>query len=226
MTVASITTTYRFFSEQGEGIIKKIHAKLGELALPQARWLHRKEVTSNQVTASRMLSIVPICVMLAYQRYWLSCALVLLAAWTDNIDGRLARIEDKPKGSMGGLFDSLVDKLFVIAVVLTIYFYSGFRAWFMTSIVIGESVYLTFAVLYLAFAVWFYEVPQEEALKNLSSNSWGRAKLTLEICATICIIIFLNTNSKVFGLAAQVLGWCSVKFLIFSFFGKLRRLNI
>jgi CDP-diacylglycerol--glycerol-3-phosphate 3-phosphatidyltransferase len=97
-------------------ITDKILAKTFLKLLP--KW-----VTPNHVTIFRFLTIPFVILLLVAQQYALGLALFIISAFTDALDGALARTTNQVT-DWGKMFDPLADKLLigtVVAIMVTKY---------------------------------------------------------------------------------------------------------
>ncbi|OGE76931.1 MAG: hypothetical protein A3C85_01325 [Candidatus Doudnabacteria bacterium RIFCSPHIGHO2_02_FULL_48_21] len=223
MAVAVIVQTWGAVCSRTDGLLIQGREILARAAEPQADWLRRRGYTSDQITATRLISTPGICALIAYQQYILALLAIIAAAWTDNIDGIMARKEGKSESSLGGLLDSLTDKAFIVGILFTIYYYDAFRENFMLWIAAGEIAYGTLAVLFFVISV-LIGTPVADVLKKLKSTGIGKAKMVSEICLMICIVLFVSTAFWPLDWIAYGLGWKSFILLCGSFLGKVKSL--
>jgi CDP-diacylglycerol--glycerol-3-phosphate 3-phosphatidyltransferase len=98
---------------------------------------------ANQLTASRLVLSVVLFVLIALQ-YWLTCVFVFAAAaFTDWLDGYLARKQGLIS-ALGRVFDPLVDKVLICGAYIFLLTYSyqqtGLMPWMVTVVVARELI--------------------------------------------------------------------------------------
>ena len=151
------------------------------------------------ITVSRLLG-VPFLLVLLQQptelQRWLACSIFLVAAGTDWLDGYLARRLNQVT-DLGKFLDPLVDKLLVLAPLLSLIQLGQVPAW---------GVFLVLA-RELAIAGWRVNQP-----KVSGANLWGKLKTVTQIGA-IALLIAPPTATS---LAAQLAFWLAVILTLFS----------
>jgi CDP-diacylglycerol--glycerol-3-phosphate 3-phosphatidyltransferase len=145
------------------------------------------------ITVSRLLG-VPILLYLLIQpteqTRWIALVVFLLAAGTDWLDGYLARRLDQVT-DLGKFLDPLVDKLLVLAPLLSLVELGQVPAWGVFLILARE----------LAIAGWRVNQP-----KISGANLWGKLKTVSQIGAIALLIAPLTALS----IYAQLAFWLSV----------------
>ena len=138
-------------------------------------------VTPNQITILRML-LTPAVVWLLWSRsYAPGLPLFLVVAFTDMIDGSLARTRDQVT-SWGMLWDPVADKLLIGSIgVLLLFraFPSGLIA-----VVFG---------LEAAFLIGGYWRKRQGVI--VSANWWGKFKMLSQVAGVALYLAFLETGS-------------------------------
>lgn len=130
------------------------------------------------------LSRLPIAFALTQtfgDRAW-SAALVLLAAATDAIDGTVARWVRHRGGSgpdIGGWLDPLVDKLFVLTVLATIWWHTR-DTQLIALIATREVLFAPLALVYLV-----RRVPRDQ----LAARPIGKAATIAQFCACAVAVV-------------------------------------
>ncbi len=155
-----------------------------------------KSVTPNQITLFRILT-TPIVFFLILKGYYSIGGFVfLLVAFTDALDGSLARTKNMVT-KFGMMFDPLADKLLIGLMVLLLVF-EYFNP------VLGLSILgLEIAFILLAF------VSSYKFKTVRMANVWGKVKMILQVtavCVTLLALFFnspglLNMAAWIFGLA-------------------------
>ena len=101
----------------------------------------------NVICVLRIILVAPIVWTLLQGRYGLALGLILLAGFSDALDGFLARRFDW-RTRLGGLLDPAADKLLMFAAYVTLAWIGLVPIWF-SAIVIGRDIIIiTGAIVY------------------------------------------------------------------------------
>lgn len=92
----------------------------------------------NLICVLRIVLVAPIVVYLLADEFQLALLLILIAGFSDGLDGFLAKRFDW-RTRLGGLLDPAADKLLILAVFLTLT-YIGLTPVWLTAVVIGRDV--------------------------------------------------------------------------------------
>ena len=163
-------------------------------------------VPANLITLLRALLLIPI--YLAYQNAawgWM-IALYLLAWFTDVLDGLHARFRGQIS-TFGKLLDPVVDKIFVVAVLLMA------APGRLSVYVIWTTVGLEIAIVLMAVLLG----PLSKVFKirlKAGANTWGKLKMLLQGLALAVLLIGLNT--RWLQIAAEVMFWCAALLAVLS----------
>ncbi|MFH1947252.1 MAG: CDP-alcohol phosphatidyltransferase family protein [Candidatus Magasanikbacteria bacterium] len=190
----------KYFVEKHPKLFEYLSAKEVH---PHDLWMARtflklfpKCVTPNQVTAFRVLMTPIVFLIILYGHYKIGVLSFVLVAFTDAIDGSMARIQSKVT-RFGMMFDSLADKLLVGAMVLILVF-THFNFW------------LGFAILFLEIAFILSALIAQYKFKTVKmANLWGKTKMMLQVlavCLTLLALVWeipylLTMAAWIFGLA-------------------------
>ncbi|MGG6294282.1 CDP-diacylglycerol--glycerol-3-phosphate 3-phosphatidyltransferase [Leptolyngbya sp. AN02str] len=151
------------------------------------------------ITVSRLVG-VPVLLVLLHQPTeslrWLALAIFLVAAGTDWLDGYLARKLNQVT-DLGKFLDPLVDKLLVLAPLLSLIQLGQVPAWGVFLILARE----------LAIAGW-----RVNQVKISGANIWGKLKTVTQIGAIALLIAPMTATS----LLAQVAFWLAVGLTLVS----------
>lgn len=157
------------------------------------------------VTISRLLGLPFIFYFLSNptpQHRWIALGIFLVAAATDWVDGYLARKFDQVT-ELGKFLDPLVDKLLVLAPLLSLIEFAQIPAWGVF-LILGRE---------LAIAGW-------RVTPNLTGNSqiqganiWGKLKTVSQITAISFLLAPLPVDWQ---LTSLILFWLSVVLTLVS----------
>ena len=160
-----------------EKIIIHFHDKV--LAWLILRFLP-KVVTPNHLTILRFI-LTPFVVWLMWEEYYLVGAIVFLfTAFTDALDGSLARTTNRVT-RWGKMFDPVADKLLICSVVyiLVVKYLDPYTA---LAIIIMEALIITGALM------------RARQHKHFQANIWGKIKMNLQVAGVMILLIGITTN--------------------------------
>ncbi len=160
-------------------------------------------VRPNQITVVRFLLTPFVILLLAFGRYAVGVPFFLFVAFTDLIDGSLARTRGQIT-AWGTIWDPVADKLLIGSVVVLMLF----RAF-------SIGIALTLLALELAFVLGGWLRKRRGVIRG--SNWWGKWKMVCQVVAVTCFLIFLESGFPgardasyvLFGIAA-FLALCSL----------------
>ncbi|MGH8173644.1 MAG: CDP-alcohol phosphatidyltransferase family protein [Rhodanobacteraceae bacterium] len=92
----------------------------------------------NLITVLRMLLVVPLCWLIANERYEGALAIAAIAGLSDAVDGFLAKRYDWQTW-LGGILDPIADKLLLIATFLSLAFSADLPMW-LVALTIGRDL--------------------------------------------------------------------------------------
>lgn len=157
-------------------------------------------VQPNHVTVARLL-LTPVVLWLLWNGMYLwAVPLFILTAFTDMIDGSLARVRGKIT-PWGIFFDPVADKLLVGSVAL----------------VVGLQHYHPWLVF---FAIFLDTLPslrwasQKHAGGVMMANMWGKTKMVLQCFSLIFLLLGLTLSLPVLIAAGEVTLGVSIVFAI------------
>ncbi len=163
-------------------------------------------IVPNYITVLRFLLVPVVFFFFIYGHYREGGLLFIIAAFTDALDGALARTTNQIT-DWGKLFDPLADKLLVgstTAVLVT-----RFVSFYLALTIVGVELFL------ILFAYWkkYYRKAKIEA------NYLGKTKMISQSfgLAFLCLGVILNLHWLV--LVATVILYVSVAFAFLSLFG-------
>jgi CDP-diacylglycerol--glycerol-3-phosphate 3-phosphatidyltransferase len=137
-------------------------------------------VTPNQITILRILLTPAVLWLLWIKSYETGIALFLLVAFTDMMDGSLARTRHQVT-AWGQVWDPVADKLLIgsIAVLLL------FRHF-------PEELAILIFGLEAAFLVGGYYRKRQGVI--VSANWWGKFKMLCQVIGVTLFLLFLKTG--------------------------------
>lgn len=162
-------------------------------------------VTPNQVTLFRVLATPIVFLLVLRDGYQIGIVAFLFVAFTDAIDGSLARTRNKIS-NFGKLFDPLADKLLIGSMVLLLVF-KYFSFWLGLAILGLEIIFILSAL-----------VRQYQFKSVKGANLWGKIKMILQCIAVFLTLAGLLFEFQSFLAAAAWLFGLAIGFAIVSLF--------
>lgn len=135
------------------------------LAATFLRLLPRR-VTPNQVTMFRFYTVPFVAVLLYLDLYIYAIPLFVISAFTDALDGALARTKNKIT-EWGKVYDPIADKLLIgISALIVIPKY--------------VNVYLVAMIIFVDMFLIGMGYYLKERGREISANAWGKTKMILQ----------------------------------------------
>lgn len=164
-------------------------------------WALPRQLTPNHITLFRLVATVPTIYLLFAEYYTIGIPFFLVVAFTDALDGALARTRNRIT-DWGRMFDPVADKMLVIPVL---------------AILILKNLPLGLALLMIALELFVMGAALVWRNRGgiISANMWGKIKMILQITGIALLLITLWLDVPLQSVAALVLG-ASVYFSIAS----------
>ncbi|MCX6782068.1 MAG: CDP-alcohol phosphatidyltransferase family protein [Candidatus Magasanikbacteria bacterium] len=161
-------------------------------------------VKPNYVTMLRFLMVPWVAFFLWQGNYWIGLILFLIAAFTDAIDGALARTRDQIT-AWGKMYDPLADKLLICTTVfiLVLKYVDFYAAWI---IIVLESI-IVVAALY-----------KQHSGGEVQSNFWGKLKMILQVVGVVFLLLALVFNLESLLPVSRGTFYVAIAFAIISLF--------
>jgi len=162
-------------------------------------------ITPNKLSIFRIIATPFVFLIILYGHYTFGVVLFVLVAFTDALDGSLARMKDKVT-RFGMMIDPLADKLLIGSMVLLLVF--KYLHFYLGIAVLGiEIIFIVSA--YIA-RVKFRTVRM--------ANLWGKIKMMLQVLAVCFILIALVFENPLFLTLASAIFGLSIGFALLSLF--------
>ena len=160
-------------------------------------------VRPNHVTVFRLLCTPIALILLAYERYEYGVPFFLFLAFTDVVDGSLARTRGQVT-RLGMLMDPVVDKV-LIGSVLAVLLFQKFPPF----------IFFTMFGVECVFILGGYLRKRKGIVTG--ANWWGKLKMVCQVAAVMSYLLYLesgmqalqNGSYALFGLAV-FLAFCSL----------------
>ncbi|MBU0596630.1 CDP-alcohol phosphatidyltransferase family protein [Patescibacteria group bacterium] len=162
-------------------------------------------VTPNKITWFRFLATPIVVLTIAFGNYFVGIILFVIVAFTDAIDGSLARTRNKIT-KFGMMFDPLADKFLVGSLVLLLVF--EYYDWWLGVALLGLEIAFIASALVVRYK--FKTVHM--------ANVWGKIKMILQVLAVFLTLSALLFNFPyLFTIGAWVFG-LAIGFAVVSLF--------
>jgi CDP-diacylglycerol--glycerol-3-phosphate 3-phosphatidyltransferase len=142
-------------------------------------------IKPNYVTILRFLTTPAVLWFLWQQLYKQALIAFVLVAFTDALDGALARTRDQIT-RWGKVYDPLADKILICSVIYII-------------VLKHINPYLAFAIVFLELIIVAAALTKKRR-KDIQANWWGKSKMICQVGA-VCILLL----GLIFHLAALVM---------------------
>ncbi len=164
-----------------------------------------KYFTPNRFTMLRIIMTPVVFFLILYDSYQIGVALFLLTAFTDAIDGSMARTRNQIT-KFGMLFDPLADKFLIGSMVLLLVF-RYFNFWLGFAILGIEIIFIIGATI---AKVKFKTVRM--------ANLWGKIKMFFQVLAVFITLLALLLDFPVLLSVATWLFGLAIGFAVLSLF--------
>ena len=136
----------------------------------------------NFLSAFRMISFLPVIILFSYDYYLTSFFLFTAAAWSDFLDGFLAR-RYNITSNLGSLLDLLADKILVSSILIFLVFYTGnLYLLILTIIIILREISISTLRLFL--------VSNGVNISNITPDKYGKLKTFLQMLSLSLLLIY------------------------------------
>lgn len=163
-----------------------------------------KFVLPNHVTVFRFLATPFVVWVLAIDAYAWSIPLFLFVAFTDVIDGSLARVR-KQVTEWGTFFDPIADKM-LISLAAIVVIVSAVGWWLTTLVIFVELVIVLGGLLHRQRGV------------TVSANVWGKAKMFFQVTGVTLLLFALALHVSALVMVGTVVLIMAVILAIMSLF--------
>lgn len=162
-------------------------------------------ITPNKITLLRILLSPVVYFFVLYYHYKVGFFLFLCVAFTDAVDGSMARTRNQVT-KFGMLFDPLADKLLIGSMVFLLVF-RYFGVW------LGISI-LTVEIVFILSALWVRVKFKTVRMANI----WGKIKMLSQVIAmSLTMIAILSDQTSLLTVAYWFFG-VSIGFAVLSLF--------
>lgn len=141
-------------------------------------------ITPNMVTVARMICTPIVLWLLFVGNYEFGVPFFIFVAFTDAIDGSLARLRNQIT-DWGTFYDPVADKLLIGAVVI---------------LVVAKHVNIVFAfiIILLEVLIIFGGFLRKKNGKITSANIFGKTKMCLQVLGVVFLLIAVSAGFDLF----------------------------
>ena len=167
----------------------------------------------NLLSLFRMVAFLPIIFLFSFEFYLTSFFVFTAAAWSDFLDGFLAR-RYNVTSNLGSLLDLLADKILVSSVLIFLVFYTGnIYLLILTIIIILREISISSLRLFL--------VSNGVEISNVTADKYGKLKTFLQMLSLSLFLIY-PLFGNIFFMSILILLLIATFFSIISFFNYLK----
>lgn len=123
----------------------------------------------NLITVTRILLVLPVVWLILEQQHGGALLLFAVAAFSDALDGFLAK-QFRWISKLGGILDPLADKLLIMGSFLSLAWVGDLPLWLAVMVVTRDLVIVTGAVSYYYLVEHFYAAPTLTSKVNTFSQ--------------------------------------------------------
>jgi len=167
-----------------------------------------EKLKPNHVTFVRLVFVPVLILFLMVNEYLLSAVLFIFMAFTDMLDGSMARLRNQIT-DWGKLWDPVADKLMIGSVVVVLLFQLNFSLAIL--ILSLELIFITGGL--------FYKLSANHP-SDIQANNWGKIKMNLQCFGAIALIIGFGADSASCVLIGEILFYFSLFFSALSLLTK------
>lgn len=169
-------------------------------------WLFPKSVKPNHITIFRMLTTPFVFLFIIREDWEVGIPVFLLVAFTDVLDGSIARIR-RQITAWGTLFDPIADK-FLISGVLFILIFKYI------------DIYIGLAIISLELLVIIGGWLKKNQGVVISAHRWGKTKMLLQVVGIAMLLLSIFLKLPALELIAQWTLILSIGFALLNIFNR------
>ena len=160
-------------------------------------------ITPNQITKFRLISIPFVALLFSFEYYEVGTVLFLFSAFSDAVDGALARTKKKVT-SWGTFYDPIADKLLIGSVSV---------------IVVSKYISLGLAALIVFLEVLLVSLAYVRYKgKIVPAKSMGKTKMVLQCFGVIFLLLSIVFNAPILLVIATYTLYLAIFFALLSLF--------
>ena len=170
----------------------------------------------NFLSAFRMIAFLPVIILFSSEYYLTSFFLFTAAAWSDFLDGFLARRYNNTS-NLGSLLDLLADKILVSSTLIFLVFYSGnIYLFILTIVIVVREISISSLRLFL--------VSNGVEISNVTPDRYGKLKTFIQMFA-LSLLLLYPLFGNIFFVSVLIILLISTLLSIVSFLNYLKIWN-
>ena len=142
--------------------------------------LFPKRILPNHITVFRFMATPVVAVLVLYEQYYIGLIAFLIVAFTDALDGAMARTRNQIT-EWGKIYDPLADKILIGSMVFIIVL--RYIDFWTAMIIIG----LEFVIILTAW------IRMKKGIK-IQANVWGKIKMNLQVAGVVILLLSIVFN--------------------------------
>ena len=167
----------------------------------------------NLLSVFRMAAFLPVIILFSFEYYLTSFFLFTAAAWSDFLDGFLAR-RYNITSNLGSLLDLLADKILVSSVLIFLVFYTGnIYLFILTTTITLREISISTLRLFL--------VSNGAKISKITPDRYGKLKTFLQMLSLSLLLIY-PLFGNIFFTGVLILLLISTFFSLLSFLNYLK----
>ena len=167
----------------------------------------------NLLSIFRMTAFLPVIILFSFEYYITSFFLFTAAAWSDFLDGFLAR-RYNITSNLGSLLDLLADKVLVSSILIFLVFFTGnVYLLILTILIILREILISSLRLFL--------VSNGVEISNVTPDKYGKLKTFLQMFSLSFLLVY-PLFGNVFFKSVLILLLVSTLLSLISFFNYLK----
>ncbi|EKD33506.1 MAG: hypothetical protein ACD_76C00015G0007 [uncultured bacterium] len=134
-------------------------------------------VKPNHVTIFRFVATPFVFMLLLFGEYQIGVPVFFAVAFTDALDGSLARVR-KQITQWGTMFDPVADKILISSIVI---------------LIVMQHINFWFGLIIVLIELFILIVGYIRTLKggHVQANIWGKLKMFLQVCGVLFLLLAL-----------------------------------
>ena len=170
----------------------------------------------NFLSIFRMIAFLPVIILFSSEYYLTSFFLFTAAAWSDFLDGFLARRYNNTS-NLGSLLDLLADKILVSSTLIFLVFYTGnIYILILTIVIVVREISISSLRLFL--------VSNGVEISNVTPDRYGKLKTFIQMFA-LSLLLLYPLFGNIFFVSVLIILLISTLLSIVSFLNYLKIWN-
>jgi len=164
--------------------------------------LFPEAVRPNHLTMFRFLSTPFVVLLMLYGRYEIGIWVFLIVAFTDALDGSMARIRGQIT-EWGRIYDPLADKVLISSMIFTIV---------LRYIDVWAALLIVFLEIIIVAVAWW----RKHAGYHVEANIWGKIKMNLQVLGVLILLLSIIFNVEALLPFSEGVFYLAIAFAVVS----------